>query len=111
MMLLPAGYDTPVAERGMRLSVGERQRISIARAFLEDEPTLILEERTRAVDLVLETSILTAMQTADRRPNHVPHRRPRKHAAWLHAAVGVHDGRVRKGSCDAPMPLPPRVPV
>jgi len=60
----------------MRLSRGERQRISIARVFLKDASILVLDEPTSAVDLVIETSILAAMQTADGRSNHVPHRAP-----------------------------------
>ena len=47
---LPQGYDTIIGERGTKLSVGQRQRISIARAFLKDTPILILDEPTSAID-------------------------------------------------------------
>jgi ABC-type multidrug transport system fused ATPase/permease subunit len=47
---LPNGYDTFIGERGTKLSVGQRQRISIARAFLKDTPIIILDEPTSAID-------------------------------------------------------------
>ena len=58
---LPDGYDTRVGERGMTFSGGERQRISIARAFLRDAPILLLDEPTSAVDLASEQKIMDAM--------------------------------------------------
>lgn len=47
---LPAGYDTPIGDRGGRLSGGERQRIAIARALLKDAPIIVLDEVTANVD-------------------------------------------------------------
>jgi ATP-binding cassette, subfamily B, bacterial len=59
---LPDGYQTQVGERGMMVSGGERQRISLARAFLKDAPILILDEPTSAVDIETEGAILEAME-------------------------------------------------
>jgi ATP-binding cassette, subfamily B, bacterial len=58
---LPDGYDTVVGERGMTLSGGEKQRLSIARAFLKDAPILILDEPTSALDTRTETTVLDAL--------------------------------------------------
>lgn len=59
---LPDGYRTEVGERGMMVSGGERQRISLARAFLKDAPILILDEPTSAVDVKTEAAIIEAME-------------------------------------------------
>jgi ATP-binding cassette subfamily B protein len=59
---LPQGYETPVGERGMAISGGERQRIALARAFLRDAPILILDEPTSSVDLRTEASIVQALE-------------------------------------------------
>jgi ATP-binding cassette subfamily B protein len=59
---LPDGYGAVVGERGMTVSGGERQRISIARAFLTDAPILLLDEPTSSVDAQTEAGILEAME-------------------------------------------------
>jgi ATP-binding cassette subfamily B protein len=59
---LPDGYDTVLGERGMSVSGGERQRISIARAFLKDAPILLLDEPTSSVDVQTEAGILEATE-------------------------------------------------
>jgi ATP-binding cassette subfamily B protein len=58
---LPHGYDTEVGERGATLSGGEKQRLSIARAFLKDAPVLILDEPTSALDARTESLLLDAL--------------------------------------------------
>ena len=59
---LPQGYDTVVGERGATLSGGEKQRLSIARAFLKGAPVLILDEPTSALDARTEGALLTALE-------------------------------------------------
>jgi len=58
IMQMPQGFESPVGERGGHLSVGQRQRIGIARAFLKDAPILLLDEPTSALDPTTEHAIM-----------------------------------------------------
>jgi ATP-binding cassette, subfamily B, bacterial len=59
---LPQGYQTEVGERGVRLSVGQRQRIAIARAFLKNAPILVLDEPTSALDVRTESAVVDSLE-------------------------------------------------
>ena len=58
---LPNGYDTLIGENGGRLSSGERQRISIARALLKNAPIVLLDEATASLDVENETQVQAAL--------------------------------------------------
>ena len=59
---LPNGYASTVGERGQQLSVGQRQRIGIARAFLKNAPVLLLDEPTSALDPATEAAIMETIK-------------------------------------------------
>jgi ATP-binding cassette, subfamily B, bacterial len=60
---MPGGYDSPVGERGSHLSVGQRQRIGIARAFLKNAPILLLDEPTSALDPGTENAVMETIRS------------------------------------------------
>jgi ABC-type multidrug transport system fused ATPase/permease subunit len=63
---LPQGYDTPLGRSGGKLSVGQKQRLSIARALLRDAPVLVLDEPTSALDPETELRLVQALRDASR---------------------------------------------
>ncbi len=73
---LPQGYDTPVGKRGGRLSAGQRQLISFARAFLAAPAVLVLDEATSLLDIPSERLVQAALRTvlADRTAVIIAHR-------------------------------------
>jgi ATP-binding cassette subfamily B protein len=64
---LPQQLETPVGERGLKLSGGEKQRIAIARVLLKDPPILILDEATSSLDSHAERRILDALNLVARK--------------------------------------------
>lgn len=91
---LPDGYDTAVSYRGSRLSAGERQLVSLARAFLADPPVLILDEATASLDPGTESLVERAMRRllVGRTGIVVAHRLST--AAQADRVLVIEDGRV-----------------
>ncbi len=63
IMAMPEGYDTFVGERGVMLSGGQTQRLSIARVFLKNPPILVMDEATSALDTVTEQRIQASLDS------------------------------------------------
>ena len=91
---LPQGYDTDVAKRGGRLSSGQKQLVSFARAFLADPKVLILDEATSSLDLPTERLVQAALDTllADRTAVIIAHRLSTVEIA--DRVLVVEDGRI-----------------
>lgn len=63
---LPDGYDTWIGERGVKLSVGQKQRVSIARVLLKDPPIVVFDEATSNIDTETEVKIREALAVLTR---------------------------------------------
>jgi ABC-type multidrug transport system fused ATPase/permease subunit len=96
---LPNGYETVVGPRGARLSVGERQRICIARAILADTPILLLDEATSALDRGSEEAVVLAIEAlmAHRTTVVVTHKVERIRGASAIVVIGA-DGAIEVGT-------------
>jgi len=94
VMKMPQGFDSPVGERGGHLSVGQRQRIGIARAFLKDAPILLLDEPTSALDPTTEHAIMETIEELmhGRTTLIVTHRLATIHA--IGRIIVLQDGRI-----------------
>ena len=91
---LPQGYDTIPSEAGLSLSGGEKQRISMARAFIRNTPILILDEPTSAMDVQTESKIFKALATysAGRTVFIISHRLSTiRHADLI---ISIKDGKI-----------------
>jgi ABC-type multidrug transport system fused ATPase/permease subunit len=103
---LPLGYDTPLGERGSKLSTGQRQRLSLARAVLKNAPILLLDEPTASLDAETEARVLGRLAAwgRDRAILMVTHRLSTvRHAQRI--AVLHHGQLVESGTHDELMAL------
>src|SRR5207249_11115584 len=91
---LPEAYRTVIGERGATLSVGQRQRLSIARALLKNAPILILDEPTSALDAETEETLMEVLRrlTRDRTTFIIAHRLSTVRRA--DRLVVLHEGRI-----------------
>ena len=104
IMKLPEGYETIVSEGGVSLSGGEKQRISLARAFLKKSPILILDEPTSAMDVQTEAAIFKGLSQygSDKTVFVISHRLSTiRHADII---IAIKNGRIeQKGTHEALM--------
>jgi ATP-binding cassette, subfamily B, bacterial len=94
IMAQPQGFETLVGERGVHLSVGQRQRIGIARAFLKNAPVLLLDEPTSALDPTTEKALIKSISElmSGRTTLIITHRLAMAH--HLGRVVLVEDGQI-----------------
>lgn len=103
---LPKGYQTEVSERGVTLSAGQRQRISIARAALKQAPILILDEPTTGLDPKTEQSISEALVDLAKQKTTlwITHR---QHCAQMcDMVISIDGGKIAYPESDEPVAFP-----
>jgi ATP-binding cassette subfamily B protein len=91
---LPKGYDTPVGERGLKLSGGEKQRVAIARTLLKNPPVVIFDEATSALDSANERAIQAELKSAAQGKTALVIAHRLSTVADAHAIVVLDGGRV-----------------
>ncbi len=91
---LPQGYDTLIGENGERISGGERQRISIARALLKDAPIILLDEATASLDVENETKIQAGISELIKNKTVLIIAHRMRTVANAHKVVVLKDGKV-----------------
>ena len=91
---LPQGYDTPVGERGLKLSGGEKQRVAIARTLLKNPPILIFDEATSALDSTNERAIQAEIRLAARHKTSLVIAHRLSTVVHAHEIVVLDGGRV-----------------
>jgi ATP-binding cassette subfamily B protein len=105
---LPQALETPVGERGRALSMGERQRIAIARALLADPAVLVLDEATASLDQAAESRVLQGYEAAMRGRTTILITHRRDLAAAADRVLVIEGGRLRDdGPPDLVLPRQP----
>jgi len=90
----PAGYETAVGERGLKLSGGEKQRVAIARTLLKNPPILIFDEATSALDSANERAIQAELRSAAQGKTALVIAHRLSTVVDAHHIVVLHEGRV-----------------
>jgi subfamily B ATP-binding cassette protein MsbA len=91
---LPNGYDTCVGNRGLSLSVGQRQRIGVARALVRNPEILILDEATSAIDGLSEINIMSILRDRSRYKTAIVISHRQSTLAYCEDGVVLESGRV-----------------
>jgi ATP-binding cassette subfamily B protein len=91
---LPDGYDSPVGERGVNFSGGERQRIGIARAILKQPVILVFDEATSALDAVSEHAIVKELERLSERRTTLVIAHRLSTIVHAHAIIVMDQGRI-----------------
>ncbi len=91
---LPQGYDTMIGERGLALSGGQRQCVSITRAMARRAPVLLLDEPTVGLDAELESLILAALEIAAEGPTTIIVSHQLSGLRWVDQIAVLSEGRI-----------------